>query len=206
MTPPQTKAYADAAPGDGVNVSAEEISALHAAGHDVYAITEQVHALLLRRYRAYHAKGLAGIAAYARPGSMVSPADDLAAVNRVTRASKVLSTTFYDVLDHYPQHRPPAFAENFYWSQFRAHGEDTIALEHVFQATFDGTVVVVQRHYYVSTGYNMEQAIAGFLPAAGGLAGSALATTDAAFASAAFSCGFEATEAPSAFVLSGALS
>ena len=154
-----------AAPGDGVNVSADEIAALHAAGHDAHAITEQVHALLLRRYRAYRAQGLAGIAAYARPGSMESPADDLAAVNRVARASKVLSTTFYDGLDHYPQQRPPMFGENFYWSQFRAHGEDTIALEHVFQATFDGTVVVVQRHYYVSTGYNMEQAIVGFLPA-----------------------------------------
>src|SRR4029077_5001574 len=50
----------------------------------------------------------------------------------------------------------------------RAHGEDTIALIHVFQATFDGTVLIVQRHYYVSTGYNAEQAIVGFLPVAQG--------------------------------------
>ena len=98
----------------------------------------------------------------------MSPADDLAAVNRVGRAGTVLPTRFYDVLDHYPQQRPPGFAENFYWIQFRAHGEDTIALEHVFQATFDGTVVIVQRQYYVSTGYNMEQAAAGFLPAGDG--------------------------------------
>jgi hypothetical protein len=168
LTPPQTKAYAGAAPGDRVNVSADEISALHAAGHDANAITEQVHALLLRRYRAYRAKGLAGIAAYARPSTVVSPADDIAEVNRVARASKVLATSFYDLLDRYPQHQPPGFAENFYWSQFRAHGEDAIALEHIFQATFDGTVVVVQRHYYVSTGYNAEQAIAGFLTAGDG--------------------------------------
>jgi len=168
LTPAQTKAYAEVAPGDRVNVSVDEIAALHAAGNDAHAITEQVHALLLRRYRAYRAEGLAGIAAYARPGSMVSPAEDIAAVNRVGRASKVLSTTFYDMLDHYPQHRPSAFAENFFWSQFRAHGEETIALEHVFQAAFDGTVVLVQRHYYVSTGYNAEQAIAGFLPTGNG--------------------------------------
>ena len=168
LTPAQTKAYAEAAPGGRVNVSADEIAALHTAGNDAHAITEQVHALLLRRYRAYRAEGLAGIAAYARPGSMVSPAEDIAAVNRVGRASKVLSTTFYDMLDHYPQHRPSAFAENFFWSQFRAHGEETIALEHVFQAAFDGTVVLVQRHYYVSTGYNAEQAIAGFLPTGSG--------------------------------------
>lgn len=29
--------------------------------------------------------------------------------------------------------------------------------------TFAGTLVAVQRHYYVSTGYNVEQAIAGYL-------------------------------------------
>jgi hypothetical protein len=67
-------------------------------------------------------------------------------------------------LDHYPNDRPPDFAENLYWMQFRAHGEDTVALEHVFQATFDKTAVLVQRQYYVSTGYNAEQAIVAFLP------------------------------------------
>ena len=41
--------------------------------------------------------------------------------------------------------------------QLRAHGKDTIALEHVFQATFDEAPVLVQRQYYVSTGYNAEQ-------------------------------------------------
>jgi len=50
---------------------------------------------------------------------MPSP-DDIAAVNRAARASKVLSTSFYE------------------------------------------------RHYYVSAGYNMEQAIVGFLPSGDG--------------------------------------
>jgi hypothetical protein len=67
-------------------------------------------------------------------------------------------------LDHYPDDLPPDFAENLYWMQLRAHGEDTIVLEHVFQATFDEAPFLVQRQYYVSTGYNAEQAIAAFLP------------------------------------------
>jgi hypothetical protein len=61
----------------------------------------------------------------------------------------------------------PGFAENLYWMQFRAHGEDTLALEHVFQVTLDEAAVLVQRQYYVSTGYNAEQAIVVFLPVRG---------------------------------------
>jgi hypothetical protein len=108
------------------------------------------------------------IAPYAREGSTTSAAADLVKVNRAVRAANILPAKFHDLLDGYPQNLPPDFAENLYWAQFRAHGEDTVALVHVFQATFDGTVVIVQRHYYVSTGYNAEQAIVGFLPVAEG--------------------------------------
>jgi hypothetical protein len=164
LTPAQLTAFAHAAPGEALNLSIEEIAALHAAGGEARMIEDAVHALLLARYRAYRAKGLAGIAAYARAGSVTSASDDLAAVNRGAHASQVLSTKFYDLLDHYPDDLPSDFAENLYWVQFRAHGEDTVALEHVFQATFDETAVLVQRQYYVSTGYNAEQAIVAFLP------------------------------------------
>jgi hypothetical protein len=164
FTPAQLTAFAHAAPGGALNLSLDEIARLHAAGGDARRIEDAVHALLLARYRAYRSKGLAGIAAYARAGSVTSASDDLTAVNRGARATQVLSTNFYDLLDHYPDDLPPDFAENLYWVQFRAHGEDTVALEHVFQATFDETAVLVQRQYYVSTGYNAEQAIVTFLP------------------------------------------
>ena len=152
------------APGDAINLSRDEIGALRAAGGDAHAIQDAVYALLLARHRAYRAKGLAGIAPYARAKPAISAADDLAAVNRGARATGILSTKLYDLLDHYPADRPPDLAETFSWVQLRAHGEDTIALEHVFQATFDETTVLVQRQYYVSGGYNAEQAIAAFLP------------------------------------------
>ena len=164
LTPAQLKAFAHAAPGEDINLSLDEIAGLHAAGGDAHAIEDAVHALLLARHRAYRSKGLAGIAPYARAGSATSASDDLAAVNRGARATRVLSTKLYDLLDHYPDDLPPDFAENLYWVQFQAHGEDTVALEHVFQATFDETTVLVQRQYYVSTGYNAEQAIVAFLP------------------------------------------
>lgn len=164
LTPAQLTAFGHAAPGTDVNLSRDEIAALRAAGADAHAIETTVHALLLARHRAYRSKGLAGIAPYARAGSTTSAGDDLAAVNRGARATRVLPTKLYDFLDQYPEARPPDSAESYYWMQLRAHGEDTIALEHVFQATFGETAVLVQRQYYVSTGYNAEQAIVAFLP------------------------------------------
>jgi len=168
LTPGQQKAYADAKPGDALNLSSEEMAALHAAGKDAAAIQDKVHELLLARYRAYRAKGLAGIAPYARKGESADPAADLAAVNATARKTALLPPAFYELLDNYPKGTPADANETLYWAQFTAHGEDTIALVHTLQATFGGTLVGVQRHYYVSTGYNIEQAITGFLPAEGG--------------------------------------
>jgi hypothetical protein len=167
LTPRQRQAFARAAPGAELNLSREEITALRAAGRDPQAVERAVHALLLGRYRAYRARGLAGIPPYARAESETRASDDLAAINRGARATRLLPTALYDVLDHYPAHLPPDFAEDLYWMQFRARGEDTLALEHVFQVTFDEGAVLVQRQYYVSTGYNAEQAIVVFLPVQG---------------------------------------
>jgi hypothetical protein len=164
LTPGQRKAFGSVAPGDALNLSLDEIATLRAVGGDAHAIQSAVHALLLARHRAYRAKGLAGIAPYARVRSAISAGDDLAVVNRGARATGIFPTKLYDLLDRYPDDRPPDLAENFYWVQLRAHGEDTITLEHVFQATVEDMAVLVQRQYYVSTGYNAEQAIAAFLP------------------------------------------
>jgi hypothetical protein len=168
LTPAQQKAYANAKPGDALNLSSEELAALNAAGKDAAAIQDTVHEMLLARYRAYRAKGLAGIAPYARKGASTDPAADLAAVNATARKSALLPPAFYDLLDNYPKGIPADATDTLYWSQFTAHGEDTIALVQSLHATFDGILIGVQRQYYASTGYNIEQAITGFLPAEGG--------------------------------------
>jgi hypothetical protein len=164
LTPAQRKSFAHAAPGRDVNLSRDEIAALHAARGDAQAIEDAFGAILLSRYRAYRSTGLAGIAPYARAGPATSASEDLAAFNRGARATQILATKVYDLLDRYPDDVPPDFAENHYWLQFRAHGEDTVALEHVFQVTLGEAAVLVQRQYYVSQGYNAEQAIVAFLP------------------------------------------
>ena len=168
LTPTQLEAYAHAQPGDDLNLSSEEIAALHAAGKDAGTVQNNSPRTAAGTLSAYRAKGLAGMAPYARKGSQTDPAGDLAKDDHLAREGNLLPAELYDLLDNYPRGAPSGLAENFYWSQFKAHGVDTIALVHTFEGTFEGTLVSVQRHYYVSTGYNTEQAIAGFLPAEGG--------------------------------------
>jgi hypothetical protein len=168
LTPAQLQAYSNAKAGEDLNLSSEEIAALNGAGKDAAAIQAKVRELLLARYRAYRAKGLAGMSPYAREGGKTDPAADLAADNATVRKSGLLPAAFYDLLENYPQGTPADLVETLYWAQFKAHGEDTIALVHTMQGTFAGTLIGVQRHYYVSTGYNVEQAITGFLPVEGG--------------------------------------
>ena len=164
LTPAQVQAYSTAKPGAALNLSSEEIATLGSGSQDAAAIQGKVLELLLARYRAYRAKGLAGIAPYARGGPLGDAAGDLTATNRIVRSSGLLPMAFYELLEGYPKGVTADLDELFYWSQFKAHGEDTIALVHSLVGTFAGTLVGVQRQYYVSTGFNVEQAIAGFQP------------------------------------------
>lgn len=168
LTASQMQAFSAAAPGSALNLSQEEIAALRAAGKDPAAVADAVKALLVARYRAYRARGVTGVAPYARDGSTANPGGDLLALSKTARKTAILPASFHDFLEGYPQHQPTGVKEQFSWEQFTAHGADTIALVHRFQGTFDGTPIRVQRHYYVSTGYDVEQAIGGFLPLAQG--------------------------------------
>lgn len=163
LTPAQVKAYRAPGVGEALNLSTQEIASLQAAGPDTSALERTIRGLLLARYRAYRAKGLAGIAPYARKGTQTDPAAELVAVVRGVRASGILPAAFCNLLDNYPQDVPADLAQVFYWAQFTAQGQDTIALVHAFQGTFDGEFIAVQRQYYVSTGFNTTQAVVGFL-------------------------------------------
>ncbi len=168
LTPAQMKAYAGAKAGSDLNLSAGEIAALSAVSKDAAKLQETVRAQLQARFDAYRTKGLAGLAPYARAGSARDLAGDFGAVIATGRKAALLPSAFYDLLDGYPKGAPAGLAERLYWAQFKANGEDTIALTHSFQGTFGGILVIVQRQYYVSTGYNLEQALAGFVPLQGG--------------------------------------
>lgn len=171
LTANQVSAYAGASAGGGLNLSTAEFATLQSAGSDPASLQNTVQGQLLGRYRAYRSSGLAGIATYDRGGSASDPAADLRSDNAAIRASGLAPSALCDILEGYPNaqaSRPADFQEMYRWSQFTAHDTDTLALVHTMMGTFDGQLIAVQRQFYVSTGYNVEQAVVAFLPVTGG--------------------------------------
>ena len=167
----QAKLWASAAPGDTLNVSTGEIAALSklGAGAAPGAVETAVRGLLEQRVRAYRAQGLAGIAPYARgDGEARSPADDLrSATQSLKQLQKYVPAAYAFLLD-YPNAKPPGTVEVFRWSQIEAHGVPTVVLQQGLYIPDGQAWIVAQRQFYVSTGYNCEQAVAAFLPVAEG--------------------------------------
>ena len=162
LTKGQQAAYSE--PAEWLNLSEQEVAALEKASGDPMAVQKAVHAALLARYQAYRQKGIAGIAPYERGSRPFEPGKDIESANDAARRVGLLPDSFLGLLDHYPQGAPDDLVEAFSWSQFDAHGQDTLALTHHFTGTFGSAVLVVQRQFYASNGYNVEQAVTGLLP------------------------------------------
>src|SRR5262249_46618460 len=60
--------------------------------------------------------------------------------------------------------RAPGSLETFRWTRYLAHGEPTVSLTHGLYVPDGDAWVVVQRQFYVSTGYNSEQAVGALMP------------------------------------------
>jgi hypothetical protein len=169
----RAKAYASAQPGAGLNLSTPEIAAFQKLGAraPAAAVEQRVRDALAARLAAYRSKGLAGIAPYAREGSEErSPAEDLRLATRALEILRKQAPGAYRLLLEYPDAKPPGTGETFLWSQISAYGEPTIVLTHHLYVPDGEAWVVAQRQFYVSTGYNCEQAVAAFLPVQTGTA------------------------------------
>ena len=169
----EAQRYRRAAPGDTLNLSAAEIAtfaALDPSG-GTPAVEDAVRHMLLGRYQAYRAKGLAGIAPYARAsGKTAQPADDL---RRATEAATIVKRqvpAFHDVLMRYPASKPAGLEERFFCIRYAMSGRPNLTLRHRLALPVDEAYVVADREFYVSHEYNDMQAIAGLLPVAEGTA------------------------------------
>jgi hypothetical protein len=170
LTSDEAKALANAKAGDALNLSSSEIAAFKAlAGGPGAPVQEQLRRMLLARYQAYHASGLAGIAPYDRGSGRTSdPAADLRKASQATQKLQKYMPAFQKVLLDYPKATLPGMEEKFYWLKSLIHDEMTYVLAHVLVAADGAVRVVARREYYVSTGHNAEQTVAGFLPVQGG--------------------------------------
>lgn len=161
----EKKAFLGATAGESLNLSTQEIASLKALGGNEAAVDAKVRELLLARFRAYHDKGLGGIAAYARgDGKQRDAAADLGASSKAASLLKKYTPHVYQTLLDYPATRPEGAQEALHWTRYEAHGEPTLILTHAMSVPDGDAYVVFQRQYYVSGGYNVEQAVAGLLP------------------------------------------
>ena len=159
-----------ATPGGELNLSAEEIAAFRklGAGAAPSVVQAQVRSALLARLSAYRARGLAGIAPYARGDGERSPADELRTASRAAKVLERYAPAAYQLLLSYPDAKPPGMEETFRWAHFDADGTPTLALTHLMLVPDGDAWIALERQFYVSTGYNAEQAVAAFLPSEAG--------------------------------------
>ena len=179
LTDDEAGALTSARAGEDLNLSASEIAAFRSlAGAAAPAVQAQLRRVLLARYQAYRASGLAGIAPYDRgSGRSSDPAADLRRAGQTTRDIHMHLPGFQKLLLGYPQATLPGTQERFYWLKSLIHDKMTYTLAHVLVAPDGAARVVARREYYVSTGYNAEQTLTGFLPVQGGTV--AISTTHA---------------------------
>jgi hypothetical protein len=170
LTSDEAKALTSAQAGDALNLSASEIAAFKAlAGGTTQAIQDQLRRMLLARYQAYRASGLAGIALYDRgSGRTADPASDLRKASQATQGLQKYLPAFQKVLINYPQATLPGMQQSFFWLKSLIESKTTYILTHVLVASDGAARAVARREYYASTAYNAEQSVAGFLPVQGG--------------------------------------
>lgn len=167
----RAKRYTSAKGGSDLNLSGDEIAAFNKLGSSaaVADVEAQVRGSLLARYQAYRAKGLAGIAPYDRgDGDSRSVADDLRKSLDALENLKKYAPAAYTAMLSYPASLPAGSEDGFAWVHLEAHDVPTIVLTQGLFVPDGDAYLVMQRQFYVSEGFNGEQAVAGFLPAQGG--------------------------------------
>jgi len=170
LTDDEARVLSDVEPGDAMNFSAGEYAAFKALrGQKTQAVQEQLRRTLLTRYQSYQTSGLAGLTPYVRGrGGATEVASDLTrAVQSMVPLQKHLPE-LYTVLLDYPRTPAPAIRQSFRWVKSIIRNKPTYVLDHVLVASDGGARAVVRRTFYVSTGYNAEQSVAGLLPVTGG--------------------------------------
>ena len=162
----EAKRYLDAEPGDELNLDEKEMAAFRAlrsegkdGGVPVKKVEELIREGLLARYKAYHTKGLSGIAPYERGnGKQRRAGDELQlSTKQLTGVAKHLPA-FHNFLLNYPngltKEEAKNFEENFYWLNIDIFGRPTYVLVHRMLYHVGEAAFAVERQYYASHDYN----------------------------------------------------
>ena len=150
-------------PDDAENLSREERTAF-AKLSDPGEIARQMRETLLARVQAYRAKGLDGIAPYARGEEQLSPGDELRAASEAAQTLVPYAPVAAALLLAYPAGKPEGFEEMFRWRELEARSVPSLYLEQAFVVADGDVRTSVERQFYVSAGYNAAQAVTAFVP------------------------------------------
>lgn len=163
------QALTNASAGEKMNLSTAEIASFNALnGAAPSAVAQQLRQMLLARFQSYRSSGLGGLAPYDRGGSSSDVASDLRKASSAAAGLKKYLPAFQQLLVDYPNAPATGVQQASRWLKYDIDGTITFVLTHMLVASDGDVRAVVQRQYYASTGYNAEQAVAGFLPVEGG--------------------------------------
>ena len=120
------------------------------------------------RIAAYQARGMAGIAPYAREGGKTAePQQELLTA---TNALQVLSQKMPQVFQafaKYPQGDPGQLEHRFYWLKQMIQDRPTFVLSHRCVHVDPPLAFLAERQFYVGQSYNSLQVVVGLFPLEG---------------------------------------
>lgn len=163
----------DAAPGPRFNLAPGEIDAFRALkrtlrGADQRAVREaaaaQWRTLLFQRWQAFQARGLDGIAPYARRSGVSDPAALLRVAAGDARVVGPLLPGLQDELLRYPAEQASTTHSRFYWVKRQVQGRPTPILIHHLVDLSPGLALYVERQLYVGHSYNASQILSAAVP------------------------------------------
>jgi hypothetical protein len=163
----------DAVPGPRFNLAAAEIEMFRAArrtgccrdrGAALEAATARWRTLLLQRAQAFQARGLEGIAPYARRHGVADPAALLRVAAGDARIVAHTMPRLAEALLRFPAEQSATAISQVYWVKRQVQGRPTPILIHHLVDVTDRLALYVERHLYVGHTYNASQILSGAVP------------------------------------------
>ncbi|HSE06203.1 MAG TPA: hypothetical protein VLK35_18800 [Methylomirabilota bacterium] len=162
----------EVAPGPRFNLASAEIDMFRARGaaccRDRGAALEAAatrwRTLLLQRAQAFRARGLEGIAPYARRSGVTDPAALLRVAAGDARIVAHAMPRLAEALLRFPAEQSPTAASQLYWVKRQVQARPTpILIHHLVDVTAQ-LALYVERHVFVGHTYNASQILSGAVP------------------------------------------
>jgi hypothetical protein len=167
----------EAEPGKDLNFSDSEYAILQKTlrpyrnatdAERINAASDAMRAILVNRYNDYRARGLQGVASYARSrGKQVDVGAELQLTTDTLKAFEGELPEFVRVMTGYPQ-GADCCEHIFRWVKVRIRKRPGFALTHTIIRTTDDYVILAERVFYVSNQLNSLQITTVWLPYEGG--------------------------------------